>query len=165
MPTSRSERRGEGVVLHPHPTLERVFLSRDARVFVELVASPSDHGYRTVKVRSETIRRHTLVAETFVGPRPSGQGVRHLDGDPGNDDPDNLVWGTQAENGADTVRHGRSTRGPKNARAKLTDDQAREIKRRRAAGESGRTLALEFNLTEASICDLHKGRTWGWLTD
>jgi hypothetical protein len=33
---------------------------------------------------------------------------RHLDGNPTNNTPENLAWGTHAENCMDTVRHGRS---------------------------------------------------------
>jgi hypothetical protein len=150
--------------LTPHPTIRSLFLTRDGRVFRELPLSPSDNGYRTVKVGGQTIRHHTLVAETFVGQRPPGQGVRHLDGNPANDDPSNLAWGTQGENMADTVAHGRSTRGARNRHNKLTEDQAREIKRRRVAGESGRSLATEFNISEQVVCDIYKGRHWGWLS-
>lgn len=32
--------------------------------------------------------------------------TRHLDGDPGNNKVDNLVWGTIEENRRDTVKHG-----------------------------------------------------------
>ena len=148
----------------PHPTIPGLFLTRNGRVFRELPASPSDNGYRTVKVGGgQTIRLHTLMAETFVGPRPPGMGVRHLDGNPGNNAPENLAWGTQKENGADTAVHGRTTRGGKNRHVKLTEAQAREIKTRRSAGESGRSLADEFNISQQTVCCIHHGRQWGWL--
>lgn len=50
---------------------------------------------------------HTLVCETFHGPRPEGMVCRHLDGDPLNNCSENLAWGTQSENMHDAVRHGR----------------------------------------------------------
>jgi hypothetical protein len=154
--------------LHPHPSVPGLFLTRDGRVFRELAGYTDTNGYRCIHVQSGTgknqiIRRHTLIAETFVGPRPHGQGVRHRDGNPANDLPTNLEWGTQAENTADTVRHGRSTRGERNARAKLTEAEARAIKQRRAAGESGKSLATEFNTSQATICDIQARRTWAWL--
>lgn len=46
---------------------------------------------------------------------------------------------------------------------KLTAAQAGEIRRRRAAGESGSALAGEFNINQATVCDIHRGRTWRWL--
>jgi DNA-binding transcriptional regulator YiaG len=151
------------VVLYEHPSHPGLFLTKDGRAFRELPASPSDNGYRTIKIGRETIRRHTLMAETFVGPRPPGQGVRHIDGDPGNDHPDNLAWGTQAENMADAIRQGTFTRGDRNGMARLTEEQAREIKRRRAAGESGRSLAREFNISEQTVALINTGKQWSWL--
>lgn len=50
---------------------------------------------------------HALVLAAFVGPRPSGMDVRHLDGNPANNTLGNLAYGTRSENCADAVRHGR----------------------------------------------------------
>lgn len=55
--------------------------------------------------RFRTKRVHTLVLEVFVGPRPPGMECRHLDGDPTNNVPANLQWGTRRENADDRVRH------------------------------------------------------------
>lgn len=49
---------------------------------------------------------HALVAEAFHGPRPAGMEVRHLDGDHLNNRPENLRYGTKAENAMDRLRHG-----------------------------------------------------------
>jgi HNH endonuclease len=42
----------------------------------------------------------------FVGPPPSGQEIRHLDGNPANDHLYNLAYGTRSQNQKDSVRHG-----------------------------------------------------------
>jgi hypothetical protein len=151
------------ITLKQHPSRRRIFASRDGRVFIEATASRSSGGYRTIKLGKETIRRHTLVIEAWRGPRPRGQGVRHKDGDPTNDRAFNLIWGTQKQNAQDTVRHGRSTRGERNAHAKLTKAQVIAIRRRRKAGETGKGLAMEFGVSQANICDIIKRRTWRWL--
>lgn len=49
---------------------------------------------------------HVLVMAAFVGPRPEGYDVRHLDGDPANNALPNLAYGTRAENMQDKRRHG-----------------------------------------------------------
>lgn len=49
---------------------------------------------------------HHLVLEAFVGPCPLDMECRHLDGNPANNRPDNLAWGTKQENTADKVVHG-----------------------------------------------------------
>ena len=51
---------------------------------------------------------HRLVGEAFFGPLPEGMVTRHLDGDPTNNNVNNLKYGTQAENNRDTVDHGRN---------------------------------------------------------
>lgn len=51
-------------------------------------------------------RVHVLVAEAFLGPRPDGAVVRHVDGDHRHNTIGNLVWGTPSENVRDSVEHG-----------------------------------------------------------
>lgn len=55
-------------------------------------------------------RVHVLVAEAFLGPRPEGQHVRHLDGNPRNNAVVNLAYGTAAENQQDAIAHGTNGR-------------------------------------------------------
>lgn len=64
----------------------------------------------TYAVNGKTMnaRVHWMVAETFIGPRPPGQVVRHLNGDPGDNRVENLAYGTHSENMLDMVRHGRN---------------------------------------------------------
>jgi len=49
---------------------------------------------------------HRLVALAFLGPRPEGAVVRHLDGDPLRPHAENLAYGTKSENLVDQVAHG-----------------------------------------------------------
>lgn len=42
----------------------------------------------------------------------------------------------------------------------LTPGQADTIRRRRAAGESGRALAAEFGISEQLVCDIFNGRRY-----
>lgn len=44
--------------------------------------------------------------------------------------------------------------------AKLNEDQAREIYRRRVAGESGKALAEEFGVSASVVANIYNGRTW-----
>lgn len=72
----------------------------------------NEGGYRTVQLNRDGNRTrawvHRLVLSAFVEPQPDPSLiVRHLDGDPSNNVPDNLAWGTHAENALDCIRHGR----------------------------------------------------------
>lgn len=49
---------------------------------------------------------HRLVALAFLGPRPAGMEVRHLNGDQLDPRLSNLAYGTPPENKLDTVAHG-----------------------------------------------------------
>ncbi|MFY7922454.1 MAG: NUMOD4 motif-containing HNH endonuclease [Gemmatimonas sp.] len=86
-------------------------------------------GLRAEGNRSPTMRFiHALVMGAFVGPRPVGMQIRHLDGDPLNNRLDNLAYGTAKENSADRDLHGRTWARPVGApREKLTADDVREI--------------------------------------
>lgn len=76
-----------------------------------LAQRPNTTGYPTVNLFKGGVRWwvsvHRLVLLAFVGPRPSGLMVRHLDGDPSNNHLANLRYGTPQENNLDTLRHGR----------------------------------------------------------
>lgn len=56
----------------------------------------------------ETLRWnvHHLVCQAFHDRKPAGAVVRHLNGNPLDNRPENLRWGTPAENTADMMAHG-----------------------------------------------------------
>lgn len=66
--------------------------------------------YRTVSLSNYGVQKshkvHALVMAAFVGPRPDGMDIRHLDGDKGNNDRTNLAYGTRVENMGDMREHG-----------------------------------------------------------
>ena len=64
---------------------------------------------------------HVAVLEAWVGPRPPGCEVRHLDGNRQNNCLANLCWGTHTENQNDRRRHLTSA-GEKNHRHKMTTE-------------------------------------------
>lgn len=71
-------------------------------------------GYPSVSLgRGVQVSVHVLVAQTFIGSRPIGLEVRHLDGDIWNASVGNLVWGTHSENELDKRRHGTHNNGSK----------------------------------------------------
>lgn len=71
----------------------------------------SDHdGYQWVHmaINGGRVRRsvHSLVMESFVGPRPKGADIAHADGNPLNNSIENLRYCTRSENMMDLVRSG-----------------------------------------------------------
>lgn len=65
---------------------------------------PRVHIRRDGRTTRATV--HVLMAAAFLGPRPPGLVVRHLDGNNQNNVIANLTYGTWAENNLDTVLHG-----------------------------------------------------------
>ncbi len=90
-------------------------------------------GYATVSLCHEnnkvTKHVHRLICEAFHGrpPNPTHQ-TRHLDGDPSNNTPSNLAWGTQVENWMDREAHGRGMKGEKHHQSKLSDIEREHIR-------------------------------------
>ena len=77
----------------------------------QLAQGKNKRGYKLVGIRRGSwigIGVHRLVLLAFRGAPPPGMECRHLDGDPGNNQLSNLVWGTRKQNAADTIRHGRN---------------------------------------------------------
>lgn len=68
-------------------------------------------GHKTVSLYKGDKRRctyvHTLVLETFIGPRPQGAESLHYDDNPANNHVENLRWGTRQENVSDMLRNGK----------------------------------------------------------
>ncbi|MBV9919268.1 MAG: NUMOD4 motif-containing HNH endonuclease [Pseudonocardia sp.] len=98
------------LVHRPNPGLGRAPQMIPVR---ERIMRPWKHqdGYLGVELRrgdgKRTVRLvHCLVMEAFVGLKPAGMLVRHLDGDPTDNRLVNLAYGTPSENQLDKVRHG-----------------------------------------------------------
>lgn len=91
-------------------SLDRV--DRRGRQWVGKVLSPKveKYGHLHVALSKDSektqINIHRLVMNAFVGPRPAGMEVRHLDGNPKNNAVSNLAYGTTSENQLDRYEHG-----------------------------------------------------------
>ena len=83
-------------------------------------------GYQTISMSHNNVKVtknvHRLICSAFHGePDPKSLQVRHLDGKPENNKPDNLMWGTQEENWQDRKVHGHGISGENHPLAKLTN--------------------------------------------
>ena len=104
---------------------------------------------------------HRLVLEAFVGPCPTGMECRHLDGNSENNSVENLAWGTHAENCADTVKHGKTTRGERCPSAKLTEDAALAIL---DSKEPHAALAQRYGISTTVVSGIQHRRLWKHLS-
>lgn len=70
------------------------------------------HGHHVVKLTdrqgaSRNRQVHQLVVEAFIGPRPDGMQVCHLNDDPTDNRVENLRYDSASANVADAIRNGR----------------------------------------------------------
>lgn len=101
-------------------------------------------------------RAHRLVADAFLGPRPRKRQIRHLDGDPLNNRPGNLAYGTARQNRLDAIRHGTLAR-------KLGREAVVSIRRAARRGRSLASLARKFGVSPTMVADVVQRRRWRWL--
>ena len=119
--------------------------------------------------RLATRKVHTLVADAFLGQRPSGEEVNHKDCNRVNNRASNLEWVTPNANrehysaycAANGISQGRT--GGRITCAKLTPASVAEIRAKRAAGAKLRELAAEHGVSPTAISFVLSGRTWSWV--
>lgn len=106
---------------------------------------------------------HFLICTAFYGRKQSRRlATRHLDGNKLNNKPDNLRWGTYAENEADKKRHGRTACGEKQGIAKLTDEAVRIIRASIPFGLwDSENAAKVFGVSPSRINSVARGIGWG----
>jgi hypothetical protein len=80
---------------------------------------------------------------------------------------DHLFLGTHADNMRDKSSKGRanmrSGRDHPRHRAKITEAQAMDIKRRIATGERQCDIATSHGVTQNLVSEIKLGKTWAWL--
>lgn len=124
----------------------------------------ASHGYYRVNLCAAGKQKphyiHELVAAAFIGPRPAGQQVRHLNSIKTDNRAANLAYGTQSENEADKDVVGLSNKGSRHGMSKLSENTVRLIKLGLMAGVSGTELAKRYGVHKNTIYHIKKHRTW-----
>lgn len=142
-------------------------------------------GYGLILYEGRNQVAHRVAWMLTNGPIPDRMILCHRCDVPACVNPAHLFLGSAQDNSDDMVAKGRSAKGRSAAKnpargerwhaahpphanhpageraphAKLSDAQAAAVKSRRMAGERGSDLAREYGVTQATICDIVKGRT------
>lgn len=132
------------------------------------VSKRNHKGYDRVHIRDKFNNRHSidvhqLVLMAFVGPKPEGYVCRHLDGNPHNNNLENLCWGTQKENSQDAIKHGTAVclrHGEKASASKLTLNDVRNIRKLRSEGLKLREIAEKYSITTTQVRDISIYKSW-----
>lgn len=123
-------------------------------------------GHRRVMIgRGDTRANqsvHRLVLLAFVGPCPVGHVACHNNGDPSDNRPENLRWGTPSENTLDAVRHGTHSahRGTAQKHSKLNDQLVRDIRATRGK-KSSAAWADDIGCCRQLVDKVRAGKIWG----
>jgi hypothetical protein len=132
-------------------------------------SKPGNTAYLIVKIRRFGAQRtclvHCLVAEAFIGPRPEGHDVDHIDRNRANPSAVNLRYRPTSENRADRVTTGN---------AKLTEGQVREImqlERPVGRGRGGHhhpnslhEIAKRYGVRHSAVSSIFTGKRWKHLS-
>lgn len=121
-------------------------------------------GYGIFKIDGKNVSAHKFAYELTHGPVPDGLEVCHTCDNPPCVRPSHLFLGTRAANAADMVRKGRSLRGARNVKAKLTANNVLDIRVLYAAGfESLQELAERYALRVLAVSRIISGASWSHL--
>ena len=103
------------------------------------------------------IRLHKLVALVFIGEKPKGTEIRHLDGNPKNCRADNLKYGTRQENLEDARLH-KIKRGCGHG-SKINYDDIVKI-RENSQNSSHAKLGIEYGVSGRTITRIIRRETY-----
>lgn len=107
---------------------------------------------------------HALVMMAFVGPRPDGLVINHIDGNRGNNRLENLEYTTQLENMRHAVRTGLlKNSGEDNWNAKATEAQIRTAYFFLLLGNTRGEAAVKSGLTVDQVREVQQGKCWKHL--
>jgi hypothetical protein len=115
---------------------------------------------RRPKDKTQTSRNiHVVVAEAFIGPRPSGMVVCHIDGNRYNNAASNVCYGTPNENVYDAVKH-KTYKGSKNGRSVFDERHVLLIRMLLDKGSGTSELARQLGVSIGTIHAIKTGRNW-----
>jgi hypothetical protein len=123
----------------------------------------NNKGYGTTSINGKRIYAHRKFWELKHGPIPDGQWVLHKCDNPACVNPAHLFLGNRRDNVDDMLQKGRSARGERSGKARLTEAEVREIWRRRMAGERAQEIAYEFGISRQNVSDIFSARSWKHL--
>lgn len=125
-------------------------------------ACKNDQGYGKFGYKGKTYKAHRIVFFLFNGKFPNNFCCHSCD-NPSCCNPNHLFDGTRKENQEDMSRKGRSPRGEKQGRSKLTEKEVLQIRYWLKIGMPGTDIAFLKKVTPATICNIGKRKIWNHI--
>lgn len=127
--------------------------------------SRSAEGYAVIRLGKETRSVSRMICEELNGLRryPDFHAAHSCgEGRNGCVNGSHVRWATVPENCADKLIHGRTNRGERNAKNKISEDDVRSI-RRMHGSVSISEMSRQYGITRTSVRYIIERRNWAWL--
>lgn len=141
---------------------ERFYPGQEMKLQYDSISGrPMVRLYNSELKKAKTFKVHRLVALTFLGERPEGMDIRHLDGVVTNNNVENLCYGTKSSNQIDIMKHTKRC-----AAGKLTVEDVVEIRRAYKEKEMKQyELAEVFGITQGTVSEIVNRKTFKFIND
>jgi hypothetical protein len=113
--------------------------------------------------RCKRVKVHALVARAFIGPRPDGHQINHIDANPVNNRVENLEYVTPRGNMQHCVKLGRRAKGHEINTSKLVEKDVRKIRQLLDEGMHAPTLGKIFGVSHQTIYSIRDRKIWKHL--
>ena len=117
------------------------------------------YGYFVVRYKYKMLYVHRIVYAAKVGPLQIGKEINHKNGIKTDNSPENLELVTSGQNQRHCWAIG-LRRAEDNNTARLTTEQALDIRQRLKEGETINDIADAFSVTRNIVENIKHGRTW-----
>jgi hypothetical protein len=123
-------------------------------------------GYPRAKHGGKMWRLNRLIFTFVNGKIPEGKVIGHRCNNKGCINPNHLYLTTPAENSTQAKLDGLYRQGVENGRAKLTEDQVKEIRRSYYEDSlSQDKLAIHFDLSQSTVSAIVRNKTYKHIGD
>lgn len=112
-----------------------------------------------------TVSVHKLVAEAFLGDRPDGWQINHIDGNKANNCFLNLEYVTPQENMDHAVANGllNPCRGELSGQSVLTSSEVLQIRKLLLQKLTSASIARSFGVSRTTIDNIKHGKVWSHI--
>ena len=111
------------------------------------------------KGKQKTIPTHLAVAEAFLGERPDGCVVNHIDGNKFNNNVDNLEYITYSDNTNHAFDNGLSVSGEQHPNSTLSNADVVLMKLLSASGYTSKELSEKFGVNQRTVNRIKNGQS------
>ena len=131
---------------------------------VEWPYGKTNGGYGTLLLRGKRTTAHREMCRRVHGkpPAPDSQAA-HSCGNRACCNPAHIRWASAAENAGDRIVDGTATRGEKGYRAKLTEQQVKQIAELLKT-QTPAIIAKRLGVSRSAVKSIASGCSWAWLT-